>query len=53
MGLEVTLSVVASVKVPAAEDDDESGSAKKPAHAAVSATSITRFMLCAVEDAGA
>src|SRR5262249_49240527 len=42
-GLEVTLSVARSVKVPAAEDEEESGSPKKPAHAAVSATRITRF----------
>ena len=51
MPSEVTLTLARSVKVPAAEDEDESGSPKKPAHAAVSATTITRFMFCALEHA--
>ena len=41
---EVTLTVARRVKVPAADDEDESGSPKKAAHAAVSATKIILFI---------
>ena len=53
MPSEVTLTVARSVRVPAADDEDESGSPKKPAHAAVSASRISRFMFRAVEHVGA
>jgi hypothetical protein len=45
IGLEVTLSVARNVKTPAAEDEDESTSARNPKQAAPSATTIIRFIL--------
>ena len=44
MGLDVALIVARNDKVPAADEEDVSGSPKRPTHAAVSATTISRFM---------
>ena len=51
MPTEVTRSLAWSVKVPAAEDEDESGSPKNPAHAEATTITIIRFMFCALEHA--
>ena len=48
---EATRILAWSVKVPAAEDEDESASPVTPKHAALSATTKIRFMLRATEHA--